>query len=145
MGRKTTKKSATFRLMSRDSSADDAPGDDRIFVRVDNNPCSIGTSADAGNDDGDDDPMSMIADAPGDCDDGGGGSSDDGAMSTSRLPDHIRREILELGFPDDGYNYLWHLREIRNKGGGSAFYQNPKARLDLVPKDVKHLRWWVFC
>ncbi|XP_039162863.1 uncharacterized protein LOC120290605 [Eucalyptus grandis] len=51
-----------------------------------------------------------------------------------------RREILELGFPDDGCNYLGHLREIRNAGGGSAFYQNPKARLDLVPKDVK----WTF-
>jgi len=48
-----------------------------------------------------------------------------------------QREILELGFPDNGCNYLGHLREIRNVGGGSAFYQNPKARLDLVPKDVK--------
>ncbi|XP_039155927.1 phosphatidylinositol:ceramide inositolphosphotransferase 1-like isoform X2 [Eucalyptus grandis] len=47
---------------------------------------------------------------------------------------------MELGFPDDGCNYLGHLREIRNVGGGSAFYQNPKARLDLVPKDVK----WTF-
>ncbi|XP_039155926.1 uncharacterized protein LOC104418426 isoform X1 [Eucalyptus grandis] len=47
---------------------------------------------------------------------------------------------MELGFPDDGCNYLGHLREIRNVGGGSAFYQNPKARLDLVPKDVKKLR-----
>lgn len=39
--------------------------------------------------------------------------------------------------PDDGYNYLFHLREIRNAGGGSSFYQNPKARLDQLPRDVK--------
>ncbi|XP_030461044.1 uncharacterized protein LOC115681284 [Syzygium oleosum] len=160
MGRKAKKfidkkKSATFQLLSRDSADpgfDDAPGGDRIFVRVDNNPYSAGTLEDADNDgDGGDDPMSMYADAPGDCD---GGGSDDGATggvvgtrgvgggggdvaSASRLPEHVRREILELGFPDDGYNYLSHLREIRNAGGGSAFYQNSKARLDLVPKDVK--------
>ncbi|KAI3411506.1 uncharacterized protein J3R85_017933, partial [Psidium guajava] len=158
MGRKAKKfidkkKSATFQLMSRDSadpSFDDAPGGDRVFVRVDNNPYSAGTLEDAdGDGNGDDDPISMFADAPGDCDDG---ASDEGAMgsgvgtrgvgsgdvaSTSRLPERIRREILELGFPDDGYNYLLHMREIKIAGGGSAFYQNPKARLDLVPKDVK--------
>ncbi|KAI6687099.1 hypothetical protein NL676_023927 [Syzygium grande] len=123
MGRKAKKfidkkKSATFQLLSRDSGDpgfDDAPGGDRIFVRVDNNPYSAGTLEDADADnDGGDDPMSMFADAPGDCDDGG---SDDGATggvvgtrgvgvgdvaSASRLPEH-----------------------------------NSKARLDLVPKDVK--------
>ncbi|KAM7514094.1 hypothetical protein LguiA_003677 [Lonicera macranthoides] len=46
------------------------------------------------------------------------------------------REILELGFPDDGYNYLSHLTEIKNTGGGSAYYENSKANLDL-PNDVK--------
>ncbi|KAF8030152.1 hypothetical protein BT93_E2550 [Corymbia citriodora subsp. variegata] len=159
MGRKTTKKfidkkrSATFQLMSRDSADPDfddaAPGGDRIFVRVDNNPCSVDTLDEgAGGDDGggDDD---MFADAPGDCDDGddgvmgsvagarGAGGRGAASASASRLPEHVRREILELGFPDDGYNYLSHMREIKNVGGGSAFYQNSKARLDLVPKDVK--------
>ncbi|KAL2892814.1 Protein LTV1-like protein [Bienertia sinuspersici] len=53
------------------------------------------------------------------------------------LPDNVRREILELGFPDDGYNYLSHLREIRNTGGGSAYFHNPKADLLQLPNDVK--------
>ncbi|CAL5349338.1 unnamed protein product [Camellia sinensis] len=67
----------------------------------------------------DNDPNSMFADAPDDCDD-----EDDGG-------------ILELGFPDDGYNYLIHLREIKNTGGGSAYYHNSKAKLDQLPLDVK--------
>ncbi|KAL6959667.1 hypothetical protein U1Q18_039821 [Sarracenia purpurea var. burkii] len=53
------------------------------------------------------------------------------------LPDHVRKEILELGFPDDGYSYLIHLREIKNTGGGSAYYHNEKAKLDQLPLDVK--------
>lgn len=57
--------------------------------------------------------------------------------SGSGLREEVRREILELGLPDDGYNYLTHLREIRNEGGGSAYYENPRARFDLVPLDVK--------
>ncbi|THF97981.1 hypothetical protein TEA_010595 [Camellia sinensis var. sinensis] len=61
----------------------------------------------------DNDPNSMFADAPNDCDD-----EDD-------------------GFPDDGYNYLIHLREIKNTGGGSAYYHNSKAKLDQLPLDVK--------
>jgi hypothetical protein len=35
---------------------------------------------------------------------------------------------------------LLHLRKIKNAGGGSAFYDNPKARLDQLPRDVK-VRW----
>lgn len=53
------------------------------------------------------------------------------------LPEQVRREILELGFPDDGYNYLLHLREIKNTGGGSHFYSNPKANSAQLPNDVK--------
>ncbi|OWM80894.1 protein LTV1 homolog [Punica granatum] len=146
MGRKTKKfidkkKAATFQLLSRDSTdpnfAADAPGGDRIFVRVDNSPYSVETLD--GNDDGDDDPNSRFADAPEDVEEAGAFRSLAGASNGKKqqLPEHVRREILELGFPDDGYNYLLHLRDIRNTGGGSAFYQNPKARLDLVPKDVK--------
>lgn len=152
------KKSATFQLLARDSSDpnyQDSPGHDRVFIRVDNNPYSVdgifhesddlsGPSHYA------DDPDSIFADAP---DDDNDGEEDDrvfGKQSSSQLsigataaaaavplPDHVRREILELGFPDDGYNYLTHLREIKNTGGGSAFYHNSKARLDQLPLDVK--------
>lgn len=152
------KKSATFQLLARDSSDpnyQDSPGHDRVFIRVDNNPYSVdgifhesddlsGPSHYAG------DPDSIFADAP---DDDNDGEEDDrvfGKQSSSQLsigataaaaavplPDHVRREILELGFPDDGYNYLTHLREIKNTGGGSAFYHNSKARLDQLPLDVK--------
>lgn len=151
------KKSATFQLLARDSSDpnyQDSPGHDRVFIRVDSNPYSVdgifhesddlsGPSHYA------DDPDSIFADAP---DDENDGEEDDrvfGKQSSSQLsigataaaavplPDHVRREILELGFPDDGYNYLTHLREIKNTGGGSAFYHNSKARLDQLPLDVK--------
>lgn len=148
MGRKSKKfidkkKSATFQLLSRDSRdpnfAADAPGGDRIFVRVDNNPFSVETF---GSDGAGEDPDSVFADAPEDVESGEDAWGFGSLVGTStekkqQLPEDVRKEILELGFPDDGYNYLLHLREIRNTGGGSAFYQNPKARLDLVPKDVK--------
>ncbi|XP_021754951.1 protein LTV1 homolog [Chenopodium quinoa] len=128
------KKSATFQLLSRDSSDPiyvEEPENDRVFVRVDNNRVKI-NGLDEDNDDEDysNDPESIYADAP---EDGGY----QGFRSSGTLPDHVRREILELGFPDDGYNYLNHLREIRNTGGGSAYYENPKAELHQLPNDVK--------
>lgn len=151
------KKSATFQLLARDSSDpnyQDSPGHDRVFIRVDNNPYSVdGVFHESDDLSGPshyaDDPDSIFADAP---DDDNDGEEDDrvfGKQSSSQLsigataaaavplPDHVRREILELGFPDDGYNYLTHLREIKNTGGGSAFYHNSKARLDQLPLDVK--------
>lgn len=152
------KKSATFQLLARDSSDPnyDAPGSDRVFVRVDNNEYSVDTFfADDISADGryEDDRNSIFADAPDDVDEGGdgydrilgnsahfeggGGFSGASAADSAPLPEHVRREILELGFPDDGYNYLIHLREIKNTGGGSAFFHNPKARLDQLPRDVK--------
>ncbi|XP_059636374.1 uncharacterized protein LOC132278570 [Cornus florida] len=140
------KNSATFQLFARDYSDpnyDDGPSGDRVFVRVDNNPYSIDTSFDETNDavSGDaqfivaDDPSSIFADAPDDDDDAGDVVS--GNSQRAPLPDHVRREILELGFPDDGYNYLTHLREIKNTGGGSAYYHNSKANLDQLSQDVK--------
>ncbi|KAA8528707.1 hypothetical protein F0562_036062 [Nyssa sinensis] len=158
MGRKKKfidkKKSATFQLLARDSSDpnyDDGPSGDRVFIRVDNNPYSTSALLDEHDDgfsgDGQfaDDPNSIFADAPDDYDD-----EDDGrdrasgkqirgpsSSEAGPLPDHIRREILELGFPDDGYNYLTHLREIKNTGGGSAYYHNSKAKLDQLQHDVK--------
>lgn len=127
------KKSATFQLIARDSSDplyDDSPGNDRVFVRVDNN-LSYSTENFNGGNEAEDDHDSIFADAPEDCDAG------EPANSSRSLPEKVRKEILELGFPDDGYNYLSHMREIKNLGGGSAFYNNPKTRLDQIPNDVK--------
>ncbi|PSR99624.1 Carbamoyl-phosphate synthase large chain like [Actinidia chinensis var. chinensis] len=73
--------------------ADELSGN-RVFVRVDNN------SGDGDNADG---PFAVFAD-------------DYNCVDFRKrirappLPDHIRREMLELGFPDEGYNCL---REIK--------------------------------
>ncbi|XP_071722659.1 uncharacterized protein [Rutidosis leptorrhynchoides] len=134
------KKSATFHLFARDSSdpnyTETSDGaNDRVFVRVDNNPFSLN---DEEEEDHEEDPNSIFADAPEEEDVGGGfGREFCSGAAKPPLPDHVRREILVLGFPDDGYNYLTHMREIRNAGGGSAYYENPRTRLDLVPRDVK--------
>ncbi|KAI3726786.1 hypothetical protein L1987_66592 [Smallanthus sonchifolius] len=149
MGRKKKfidkKKAATFQLISRDSSDPnytEDPSGDRVFVRVDGNSEKAFFDEHAD----DDDPNGIYDDAPEDYSGdefGGQGGSSAQQTTTGRLaggsslPDHVRREIVELGFPDDGYNYLSHLREIRISGGGSSFYQNPKARLDQLPRDVK--------
>ncbi|OMO49355.1 hypothetical protein COLO4_38586 [Corchorus olitorius] len=146
------KKAATFQLFARDSSDpnySDAPGSDRVFVRVDNNRVSFNTVFDEdnhyyGNTQYNDEEDSVFADAPdddGDNDDGYdrvvGNPSGTDINEKGALPENVRREILELGFPDDGYNYLTHLREIRNTGGGSAFYPNPKFKPNQLPHDVK--------
>ncbi|KAA0060375.1 protein LTV1-like protein [Cucumis melo var. makuwa] len=60
-----------------------------------------------------------------------------GEVGGTSSPENVRREILELEFPDDGYNYLLYLRVIRNTGNGSTSYQNPKAKLNHVPLDEK--------
>ncbi|KNA25736.1 hypothetical protein SOVF_004220 isoform B [Spinacia oleracea] len=117
------KNSATFQLLSRDSSDPvyiEEPENDRVFVRVDNNEVSVN---------GIDEEHDVES-----ADDVGGSEVFRGPTP---LTDRVRREILELGFPDDGYNYLTHLREIRNTGGGSAYFQNPKAELHQLPHDVK--------
>ncbi|KAD4888834.1 hypothetical protein R6Q59_034271 [Mikania micrantha] len=135
------KKAATFQLISRDSSDpnySEGPYGDRVFVRVDGNSEKAFFDEHA---DDDDQNGGIFDDAPEDYS-GDEFVADDGITAGrlaggSSLPDHVRKEILELGFPDDGYNYLSHLREIRNSGGGSSFYQNPKARLHQLPRDVK--------
>ncbi|XP_062081791.1 uncharacterized protein LOC133788350 [Humulus lupulus] len=137
------KKSATFQLLARDSSDpnyNDSPGSDRVFIRVDNNPYSVDTFFAGDNPDNVDDSNSIFDDAP---EDYGTGEEDNRVFGSSSqsaahpLPERLRKEIVELGFPDDGYNYLEHLREIKNSGGGSAFYHNPKTKLEQLPKDVK--------
>ncbi|CAL1355720.1 unnamed protein product [Linum trigynum] len=153
MGRKKKfidkKKSATFQLMARDSSDpffDGTPGSEKVFVRVDENQYSV--DEEGGEQRDDEESNSIFADAPEDVDDCVEGTGD-GVLEiptrstaefrggSSSLPDHVRREIIELGFPDDGYNYLLHMREIKNTGGGSRYYENPKAQLDQIPGDVK--------
>lgn len=140
------RRSATFHLLSRDTSAlsftDDTGSQpsDRVFVRVDNNPYSVaGLSPDDEPEVHDSD--SIFADAPGDTDEEAScppsWSRGDAPKTPGSLPDYIKKEILELGLPDDGYNYLLHLRDIKNTGGGSAYYHNSKARFDNVPIDVK--------
>ncbi|CAK7346278.1 unnamed protein product [Dovyalis caffra] len=144
------KKSATFQLFARDSSDPNSDGTDRVFVRVDNNSYSVGSflpdSKISGNSHFDDDPNSIFADAPDDMEDGDNGSFGNSAnfgggffseTSSGPLPEDVRREIVELGFPDDGYNYLLHMREIKSAVNGSGFFQNPKAKLDQLPHDVK--------
>ncbi|KAI4366339.1 hypothetical protein MLD38_022226 [Melastoma candidum] len=116
------KKAATFQLMPRDSEDPSfVDPSDRVFVRVDGNHYF--------------DADSIFADAPEEDGDDVEGRTGEGAPRG--LEESVRKEIIELGLPDDGYNYLIHLREIKNTGGGSSFFHNHKARLDLVPKDVK--------
>lgn len=132
------KQSATFHLMARDTSDPNyspGPSGDRVFVRVDNNPYvpeSFLEDEEPIDGVSNAEPDSIFGDAPEDCDDG---DADNGIRGG--LPDHVRKEILELGFPDDGYNYLTHMREIKNTGAGSAYYENPKATFDQLPRDVK--------
>ncbi|GJY80843.1 protein LTV1 [Tanacetum coccineum] len=123
------KKSATFQLISRDTSDPlytEDPSNDRVFVRVDNN--SESPFFDDVNSDGD----GIFDDAPDEEEYSGGPSRS--LPGGSNLPDEVRREIVELGFPDDGYNYLSHLREIK---AASDFYRNPKATFEQLPSDVK--------
>lgn len=123
------KKAATFELCPRDTSDprySDAPGGDKIFLRVDQNPVNINGFVE-------EEDNSQFEDAPEELAYGYSSFGD----SSNPLPAHVRKEILELGYPDDGYNYLEHLREIKNTGGGSNFYANPKFEIDQLPRDVK--------
>eukprot|EP01018_Ginkgo_biloba_P011754 Gb_13741 [translate_table: standard] len=144
------KTSATFRLVCRDSSASDGFGhlagdSDRVFTRVDEGNNYVPGFTD-------DDPRTQLALDPNSIFADANEDSEEELLSNSMqksdplpkayhgrgsLPDHVRREIIELGFPDDGYNYLLHLREIRSSGGGSAFVPNTKARLEYIQPDVK--------
>ncbi|KQK15041.1 uncharacterized protein LOC100828059 [Brachypodium distachyon] len=132
---------ATFRLCPRPGAAD---ASDRVFVRVDDNPYYIPGFAD--DDDVDNDDSSSAAAAAAGLHD----EDDDRSPSSpagGELPEHVRREIVELGLPDDGYNYLSHIREIRpsfssSGGGGSSAAFLPARRCPRParfgpPLDVK--------
>ncbi|KAF0911989.1 hypothetical protein E2562_012800 [Oryza meyeriana var. granulata] len=108
---------ATFRLFPRPGAADP---NDRVFVRVDNNDYSV---PGFGDEDAFDPSLSPTA-------------ADHFSSSSGPLPDHILREILELGLPDDGYNYLYHLRELRPSAAASSSFV-PNQAAPPLPLDVK--------
>uniref|UniRef100_A0A0A9F244 Uncharacterized protein n=1 Tax=Arundo donax TaxID=35708 RepID=A0A0A9F244_ARUDO len=124
---------ATFRLCPRPGAAD---ASDRVFVRVDDNPYSVpGFAEDDGHGHGAGPSSSSTTGGV----DGPSSSAENGA-----LPDRVRREILELGLPDDGYDYLAHLRELRPSlsstgGGGSSavFLHSRRPARSGLPVDVK--------
>ncbi|KAL5069986.1 hypothetical protein RYX36_020873 [Vicia faba] len=109
-----------FIYMARDSTDPSFAQSDRVFVRVNNNP----RPAYSVFSDSSDDP-----DAEFDTDEGF-------AKGSGTLSDNVRKNILELCFSDDGYNYLFNLREIKDIGGGENFFSNPKFKLEHV-SDVK--------
>ncbi|PWZ04507.1 hypothetical protein Zm00014a_030189 [Zea mays] len=112
---------ATFRLFPR---AGAAHPNDRVFVRVDNNDYTVPGFAD-------EDSFDPSRSDP---------SAGDGNIGSASgpLPEHVRREILELGLPDDGYNYLSHLRELRPAAAAaSSFVPSSTGRPEPLPLDVK--------
>ena len=66
---------------------------------------------------------------------GGGGQTGQGEVNRG-LPDHVRKELLELGFPDDGYDYSRHLRVIGRGRPLSAFVP-PELAAARIREDVK--------
>jgi protein LTV1 len=112
---------ATFRLFPRAGAADP---NDRVFVRVDNNDYTVPGFAD-------EDSFDPSRSDP------SAGNGNFGSAS-GPLPEHVRREILELGLPDDGYNYLSHLRELRPAAAAaSSFVPSSTGRPEPLPLDVK--------
>lgn len=138
MGKKKSfinkKKAATFSLVFRDSSDAPAEGEeapDRIFVRSD----------------GRDDTAPGFEDAASRWGEGSEFPTEDGQFSEAGrppglegfrqlfwgaprkpLPEHVRKEIIEMGFPDDGYDYTQHMRELRG-GGVGAIAVTPEFNL----------------
>ncbi|KAL6841927.1 hypothetical protein ACP4OV_028439 [Aristida adscensionis] len=130
---------ATFRLCPRPGAAD---ASDRVFVRVDSNPYSVPGFADDGGGGGGGGGPSSSAAAGGE---GGTSSSSADEGTGDDLPERVRQEIMALGLPDDGYDYLAHLRELRPSlsstgGGGSSAVFLPSRRRpgrSGLPVDVK--------
>ncbi|KAL3690260.1 hypothetical protein R1sor_016569 [Riccia sorocarpa] len=53
------------------------------------------------------------------------------------LSEEKRRELIELGFPDDGYDYLQHLRKIGASGVGGAFVPANRFDPSALRADIK--------
>mmetsp|Transcript_13316 Transcript_13316/g.43850 ORF Transcript_13316/g.43850 Transcript_13316/m.43850 type:complete len:572 (+) Transcript_13316:3-1718(+) len=133
------KKSTTYTLLA-------APGEseeDRSFVRTDDNPHERGVldvsasgSDEEDDDDGDEELPPGLAEWVAAKTGGGGGGGAGGASAP--LAAQKRREILELGLADDGYDYTKHLRMPDAKGGaGVRKVLAPVA--PRAPKDVRRV------
>jgi protein LTV1 len=65
----------------------------------------------------------------------GGGDSDEGeglgpGGGGGGIPEAKRRELLSLGFPDDGYDYLKHMRVVGGGAGGPRRQQQQQQAAD---------------
>mmetsp|Transcript_13702 Transcript_13702/g.18811 ORF Transcript_13702/g.18811 Transcript_13702/m.18811 type:complete len:582 (+) Transcript_13702:106-1851(+) len=112
------KKAVTYHLMSRPT---EVPGEEaqRVFVRTDNNYDV-------------DDPTEDLED-----EDVWGGSDEKEDRDRVRDEDK-RKELLELGFDDDGYDYSQHLRVMNNQGGNESVFVPTKASRPVVlPEDTR--------
>ncbi|MCO5569510.1 hypothetical protein L7F22_023223 [Adiantum nelumboides] len=117
------KQSATYRLVFKESSSAAAgEGTDRVFVRVDGGDSYV-PGFDSEFDEEDNGQYAQEQEA-----------HDRGAGC---IFEDARREMLELGFPDDGYNYLQHLREVGPSGRIGSFVPTNRARLDTLHPDIK--------
>lgn len=150
MGKKkfNKKAGATFSLMFRESAAEDNGGQ-RVFVRTDGGadyvpgfsddypdpsspsssiPAAGATSAEGGMTStggkgggaGEYDPKEFLKELL------ASGRFTMGSRNQAPpkpLPEPVRREILELGLPDDGYDYTKHLRVIGQPGTGISSAQ----------------------
>lgn len=152
MGKKkfiNKKAAATFVLECRETFDAEDDTSARVFTRVDGGTNHVpgfseddpATSSYPNYGDGDED-ASVFADAEED-ESGGEGEDEDSRSRKPRnqgvgaLPDHIRVELVELGFPDDGYDYLQHMRKIGTAGVGAAFVPTSRPNPGKVPTDVK--------
>jgi len=114
------KKAATYHLMHRPTEGIPGMGGDdgeRTFVRVDKN-----WDPDE-EDDLEDDLFADDEDIP-----------DKQLMERDEM---TRHEILELGFPDDGYDYNQHLRSIGNNGGDTMFVPSKPAERRALAVDKR--------
>jgi protein LTV1 len=57
------------------------------------------------------------------------------------MPEHVRVELVELGFPDDGYDYMQHLRKIGVSGVGGSFVPTTLPKPEKLRADVKVNCW----
>lgn len=155
------KKSATFVLMHRETEGADDDVAARVFTRVDggfapvpgfseddprSNP-DYGYETDEGASEGEEE-SSVFADA--DEDDEVRSRKSVVSRATTRrstasraaahkgpLPDHVRQELVELGFPDDGYDYMQHMRKIGVSGVGGSFVPAARPKPERLRADVK--------
>ncbi|XP_002967416.2 protein LTV1 homolog [Selaginella moellendorffii] len=136
MGRKKKfidkKKSATFALLYRESGDGEEIGGERVYTRVDGNAAIRLPGFEQ-----DDDDDSRFADAEEEEEEGELEAAVAKMEITPQgLPEHVRRELVEMGFPDDGYNYMKHMRSI-GAGGGSVFVPTTSETSNVLPADFK--------